>query len=193
MDIERDVTEQVLEAMGENVPKEKPDYPIWEIEKDLANDTLLKDSTMPGTLVTGSAVFHQKAHEYVQQLVNRVKILETQQDRLLLEEWPVRYQVERFARNMEAMLRRKDWKSGWENVDPARLFMYLALEMDELREEFLKADKASRNSEMREVLSNNIAEETADVANFAMMLWEVMSSVELSGGIDRGATEDSGA
>ncbi len=82
-----------------------------------------------------------------------------------------RPEVAKFAELMERKLRANDWKGGWINDDPAMLLQRLREEVDEL-------DRALMYSEInpREVDVNvNAIDEAVDVANFALMIADVVS------------------
>ena len=70
--------------------------------------------------------------------------------------------VRDFAKEMEKRLLDNDYKGGWDDCTPAWLLKRLGEEMKELR----RAVRAKEPTEQ-------ISEEAADVANFAMMVADV--------------------
>ena len=71
--------------------------------------------------------------------------------------------VDRFAKQMKLKLAaREGEKRGWDDVSPEWLFMYLETEVAELKAALLDRD------------SGNIQIEAVDVANLAMMIWDVV-------------------
>ncbi len=80
-------------------------------------------------------------------------------DRAEAELAQLRPEVRAFAGLMEAKLRENDHKPGWKHDDPYALFRRLCEEVGELRAALKKPFA--------------VAGETADVANFAMMIADV--------------------
>ena len=75
----------------------------------------------------------------------------------------VREELNWFAGQMEATLRRNDYKGGWEHCEGSYLLERLRAEVDELeaRTQFSCVTALSRAAVVREA---------CDVANFAMMI-----------------------
>ena len=73
--------------------------------------------------------------------------------------------LEWFAGKMEAKLRDNDWKGGWHQDDVSRLLPLLKGEMQEL-----EVSLSTRNPAPAE----EVAREAVDVANFAMMIADVV-------------------
>jgi len=80
----------------------------------------------------------------------------------------MRDEVKQFAEQMEDRLKDNDWKGGWEDCSP----MWLA--------EKLLNEAIELNTALLEKNTNKIAHETADVANYAMMIADVVSRLEWS-------------
>lgn len=80
----------------------------------------------------------------------------------------LRPEVAKFARLMEAKLKENDHKGGWKHCDVGWLLMRLGEEFDELI-------KALYPKEER--IPNVVASEAADVANFAMMIADVVGGL----------------
>lgn len=84
--------------------------------------------------------------------------------------WPI---VLEFAKRMEAKLaenRHKGNREGWINDDPLALLVRLREETTELQIAMETAVVRLHESLNRKGAANNVADEAADVANFAMML-----------------------
>lgn len=79
-------------------------------------------------------------------------------ERLKLDGRPIRPQVLWFARQMERKLRENDHKGGWEDCSPSELVSRIGLEYTEI---LVAMQQGSRRA---------MADEAADVANFAMMI-----------------------
>lgn len=79
------------------------------------------------------------------------------------EKMELRPSVRKFAELMELKLRGNDYKGGWEGCSTQYLWDRLNDEMDELDEALGEFD-CSKNK------TKKIAMESADVANFAMMI-----------------------
>lgn len=78
---------------------------------------------------------------------------------------PVRVQVRRMSLLMELKLRKNDFKGGWANVPAHKLLDLLEAEVKELREAVESGDPL------------DIAQECADVANYAMMVADVSEGI----------------
>lgn len=78
---------------------------------------------------------------------------------------PVRVQVRRMSLLMELKLRKNDFKGGWSNVPVHKLLDLLEAEVRELREAVESGDPL------------DIAQECADVANYAMMVADVSEGI----------------
>lgn len=76
----------------------------------------------------------------------------------------MREAVVRFAEAMEAKLKVHDDRPGWEGDDPEALYDRLIDELKELREAM---DRRSED------VTVDVSGECADVANFAMMIFDV--------------------
>lgn len=86
----------------------------------------------------------------------------------------IRPQVRTFAGAMEVILRKHDDKDGWEGCSPGWL-------LDQVGKELREARTAYRERYLRTVVQPEAAEaikalqdETVDIANFCMMLWDVL-------------------
>ena len=77
----------------------------------------------------------------------------------------VRLEVRRFSLLMELKLRKNDHKGGWSTVTPFTLLDLLEGEVKELREALRHGDPL------------DIAQECADVANYAMMVADVTEGI----------------
>ena len=80
----------------------------------------------------------------------------------------MRKKIKWFANEMEKVLSNNDYKGGWEFEDYDYLFDRLRDEYIELRRELKKGDENS----------SNILKECVDVANFSMMIADVIISNE---------------
>lgn len=77
----------------------------------------------------------------------------------------MRESVLKFAEHMEKILKENDHKGGWSGCSPYFLFLRLEEETEkELKEAFLISDR------------EKILKECADVANFAMMIFDVVEA-----------------
>jgi NTP pyrophosphatase (non-canonical NTP hydrolase) len=86
----------------------------------------------------------------------------------------LRPEVQAFAKLMERQLRANDFKGGWDRDPPLALLRRLRQETDELEQVLTDLDEAG------EVFDDDRVEigcEAADVANFAMMVADVMGSL----------------
>lgn len=79
--------------------------------------------------------------------------------------------VTRFAREMEKKLQQNDHKGGWEDCTAEDLMRMLKDEVREL-ERALRTPCPNCGREMLPQHMENVASEAADVANFAMMLYD---------------------
>lgn len=77
----------------------------------------------------------------------------------------VRKSVRKFAQEMEKQLRANDHKGGWQDMYAEELVTCLEEELEEVRE---AVDASGKVDERRQA----IIHETADLANYAMMLKE---------------------
>jgi NTP pyrophosphatase (non-canonical NTP hydrolase) len=84
----------------------------------------------------------------------------------------VRPELQQFAIRMERKLRENDHKGGWKGESLLWLFRRLLIEAEELRPLIER-----RETDPANVPEGKIAEEAADVANFAMMLADVASGI----------------
>ena len=75
----------------------------------------------------------------------------------------IRIEVECFAEAMEERLRENDHKDHWSNYTPLQMFELLRGEVEELAWAFTSEEKAS---------------ECVDIANFAMMIWDLLEQGE---------------
>ena len=73
-----------------------------------------------------------------------------------------RPQVQRFAEQMEKVLKENDHKGGWDNMHPLEL-------LNRMKEETTKLADALENG-----FEDASIKETTDVANFAMMIFDVV-------------------
>ena len=80
----------------------------------------------------------------------------------------MRQQVKNFAAAMEHTLQRHDNKDGWYDCTPEWLLMRLKQEVEELT--FVIRDRKFHSHQIVEA-----KQEAIDVANFAMMIWDVLS------------------
>jgi NTP pyrophosphatase (non-canonical NTP hydrolase) len=76
----------------------------------------------------------------------------------------LRSSVKTFAEEMEFQLQRHDDRTGWDECDPYWL-------LTRLKEETVELEVAMKNPDGR---VTNVAHEAADVANFAMMISDVV-------------------
>jgi hypothetical protein len=116
---------------------------------DMANDLALAIARIPG-----SSVERDKAAAIAGDMRNEIW------DAIRAGETTIRPEVMAFAVLMETKLYMNDHKGGWRNDTPEALLERLYEEVDELKEALL-------------VKSVRIANEAADVANFAMMIADV--------------------
>lgn len=84
----------------------------------------------------------------------------------------MRSELRRFANRMERKLAENDHKDHWSHYENGHLLRRLGQELGELRRAMKRGDTTSR-----------IADEAADVANFAMMIADnALDRAEASGG-----------
>lgn len=84
--------------------------------------------------------------------------------------WP--YVLE-FAKRMEAKLERnrhKGNREGWINDDPWALIKRLCQETQELEDEMIAFEATTDSTSDESTQAERVANEAADIANFAMML-----------------------
>ena len=87
----------------------------------------------------------------------------------------MRKSVQKFAELMEKVLQENDHKGGWENCDFDYLFIRLTEEKRELRNLFHKR-KFHYDLELKsEKLKEKAIKEAVDVANFCMMIADVIN------------------
>ena len=96
-----------------------------------------------------------------------------------------RRSVRNFASLMEQVLRENDWKGGWGGLTSGDLLMSLGQELRELRKAMkmwsrLQERPWNRTKEAYDEAKRNVAREAADVANFSMMIAEVLGDVGLA-------------
>lgn len=101
------------------------------------------------------------AEEATDRLVKTIKMMDTVSVRSL------RTPVVRFATAMETNLRSNDHKGGWRECDRQYLLKKLEEEVSELKKELVKPNNLSR-----------IRDESADVGNIAMMIWDNSMAAE---------------
>ena len=77
----------------------------------------------------------------------------------------MRKEVEQFTEAMEERLKENDHKHHWSNYTPQQMFDRLEQEVDELRWAFSNESKRH---------------ECVDVANFAMMIWDLLADTQES-------------
>jgi len=70
-----------------------------------------------------------------------------------------------FAQRMEAKLRKRDYKSGWEGLKLTELLQMLRTEVDELDDAIANFD-----DDPDDILLDELLDECADVLNFTMMI-----------------------
>jgi DNA-directed RNA polymerase subunit RPC12/RpoP len=99
--------------------------------------------------------------EQRQMLIKKVAMIEKEQE--------IRPAVMRFAQLMEKKLRANDYKEGWEKCPDESLMRLLRDEVEEL-EEALHISCPHCGQKMTPAFGENVLSETADVANFAMMI-----------------------
>lgn len=88
----------------------------------------------------------------------------------------IRREVLRFTDEMERVLKKNDYKGGWQDCD----INYLRFRLVEEVGEYFASQASTADAcgdkvtaeEWREKCKNNIKEELIDIANFAMMLWD---------------------
>lgn len=83
-----------------------------------------------------------------------------------------REEVRWFAEQMEEALKANDHKGGWQNCDIGWLYSRLVDEALELNKEIVEAKRKSLNIER----CKRIIKEAADVANFCMIIADVVRS-----------------
>jgi len=76
----------------------------------------------------------------------------------------LRPEVQEFVHAMESTLRQNDYKGGWKDCSPFFLFSKMADEVVELGRALLKERSA-----------DEIRAEAVDVANYAMMIFDVVA------------------
>jgi NTP pyrophosphatase (non-canonical NTP hydrolase) len=79
--------------------------------------------------------------------------------------------VEKFAELMEERLAANDYKCGWADADTDYLLGRIEDEVHELKEALFEHDWVRTGSKE---LAINVRKECADVANFAMMIADVL-------------------
>ena len=77
----------------------------------------------------------------------------------------MRTEIVRFAEEMEERLQENDHKHHWSNYTPQQMFERLKEELEELTWAFTNEDKML---------------ECVDVANFAMMIWDLLADTQES-------------
>jgi NTP pyrophosphatase (non-canonical NTP hydrolase) len=75
----------------------------------------------------------------------------------------IRKEVQTFAKAMEIVLRQNDYKEHWSTFEPETLFAMLQTEVEELKSAFLL-----------NLTPPEIEKECIDVANFCMMIYNVL-------------------
>ena len=94
----------------------------------------------------------------------------------------MRQQVEWFANQMENKLMENDHKGGWVDCDPLWLLKRLREEVGELERELFKTCSCRGCADCNHLNMPNkdrVVREAADVANFAMMIADVVSKQTL--------------
>lgn len=90
-----------------------------------------------------------------------MEMLENTSPRSIVSNPGLRESLQNFAEAMEQKLRKNDHKGGWEGLSFEMLLDYLKLELHEL-EVALKHESPK-----------DVAKEAVDIANFALMIWQV--------------------
>jgi len=90
----------------------------------------------------------------------------------------LRPEVQAFAELMELKLRKNDDKPGWKNDDPRDLFMRVRDEMVELADAIAEFPVGGAGKMDALDASMNVGNETADLANFAMMIADVCGALK---------------
>jgi len=102
----------------------------------------------------------------------------------------IRPAVAQFATLMEAKLRQRDDRPGWKGQSVDWLLGRLCDEVDELRMALLLVDRPEPEQSPRETFERlalaSAADECADVANFAMMIADVLGELGDTGDRGRG-------
>lgn len=86
------------------------------------------------------------------------------------EDEQIRKSVMRFAEEMERQLREHDDRGGWEDGQCTPEWL-----LERLKDEIIELEEAMEEPENRIV---NVTHESADVANFAMMIFDVEKKEE---------------
>ncbi|MCM3704035.1 hypothetical protein [Paenibacillus macerans] len=88
----------------------------------------------------------------------------------------LRESVEWFAQQMEMKLRENDHKGGWDNCEINYLFSRLNEEVKELKSSVARVGLKGNWADMPLSSSTplDVAREAADVANFAMMIADII-------------------
>lgn len=81
---------------------------------------------------------------------------------VIIDRVEIREEVLEFAAYMESVLRKNDWKGGWKQDSIESLF-------DKMKEEVKEVEVAIK--EKTPFHSDDLQKEVADVANFAMMIF----------------------
>ena len=93
--------------------------------------------------------------------------------------------VRNFASLMEQVLQENDWKGGWGGLTSGYLLRRLSQELRELRKavktcSLMREHPWNRTNEAYDEAKQMVAREAADVANFSMMIAEVLGDVGLA-------------
>ena len=75
--------------------------------------------------------------------------------------------VRRFAQEMERVLRKNDYKSGWKGMHHPEIIQRLHQELHEIEREIITWQHLHRDSDR---LPEKLIAEAVDVANFTMMI-----------------------
>lgn len=86
----------------------------------------------------------------------------------------IRNEVTRFSHAMESVLKENDYKGTWKDCTPEYLLKRLYEEYMELRDAIKE----------KGCLGPHVRREAADVANIAMMLWDLAMIAEEGGRVD---------
>jgi len=140
-------------------------------------DMCINESTLEGDQLHKDAKFIVLAHNVVPELLDTISYLKTElerQSQYIQEKGLTKYElgawnslrpeVQAFALAMEERLKANDHKGGWKNESPDWLIRRMRQEFSEL--------------EMAIDYQKNIRHESADVANFAMMIADVCGALE---------------
>jgi hypothetical protein len=87
----------------------------------------------------------------------------------------MRQSVKKFAELMEQVLQENDHKGGWEDCDFNYFFTIIEEETIELRSLFYNPENAYDIELKSDNLKNKAIKEAVDVANFCMMIADVIS------------------